>query len=191
LNVNISNFIKSTEFVSELYLCAGIGHKGFFINTLSSSHLDIYKVNLLSRIEIIRYFINLMVRYKFGKIIIVSSSTAFQATPLMSIYSSSNVALLYFGEALYQELIGKGIKVKIICPSGMNSNFQSSAGVKKNANEILLDTRYVAKRILHSLLNNKIHLLLGKNTFITIIISRFIPKSYALKLWMILMTRLR
>ena len=88
------NNIFSEYNISEVFLCAGIGNKNDFGSTNQDMNLDIVNINLISRIRFLNSAIKSMRINKFGRILIVSSSTAFQSMPYMSTYSASNSALL-------------------------------------------------------------------------------------------------
>ena len=47
----------------------------------------------------------------------------------MSIYYASKAFVLSFSEALHQELAGRGIRVTVLCPGPVPTEFQDRAGI--------------------------------------------------------------
>jgi short-subunit dehydrogenase len=91
----------SKEGVDELYACAGIGARGSVLSLPDEVHSRVLAVNVMSRIVLIRHAIGGMLeRGVAGRIVIVSSSTAFQPVPYMAVYGATNAALLSFGQSL-------------------------------------------------------------------------------------------
>ena len=78
-----------------------------------------------------------------------------------------------------------------VCPGGMQTNFQSSGGVKKNANESLMSPKKVAIEILNGLQKNKRVLVVSIRSRAMLIASKFLPRRLLNKLWGFLMEKLR
>ena len=108
----------------------------------------------------------------------------------MASYSASKVSLLFLGEALAMELDKNIIKILNVCPAGMETNFQKNNDVKKNENEKLLSTDYVANKIFSNLKKDKITVVISVNALLMYYFSKFMPKKYYYT-FKILMSKMR
>ena len=148
-------------------------------------------MNLLSRVWLSHRVLPDMKKSQFGRIVLVSSSSAFQPLPGMTSYSSSNVGLLFFGEGLSYEVKGNGIRVLTVCPGGMQTNFQQSAGVKEVENEKLMLPKEVVEEVMLKIS--------GSNPVVSVplrskgmaLAARFMPRRLNLLLWGWLMKKAR
>ena len=90
---NIFNNKLKHKNITELYLCAGIGLRGKTNKLSFYSQSKIVELNLLSRLHLASLFFSTMKVNQFGRIVFVSSSSAFQPLPFMAMYSAVNSAL--------------------------------------------------------------------------------------------------
>jgi short-subunit dehydrogenase len=195
LETELDLLYKSAEWnkypITELFACAGIGLRGEFQTHSFESLKKIFDVNVLSRIFLAKNVIESMRRLQFGRIIFISSSSAFQPLPFMGAYAASNSALLSLGEAWSSEVAHQGIQFKVICPGGMQTNFQKSAGVREIQGEALMSPTRVAKEIFLSLKNQRITVIVSFRSFVMSLLARILPRRLSLKLWKFLMERMR
>jgi len=77
-------------------------------------------------------FIDSLKRRK-GGILNVASIAAFMPGPGMAIYYASKAYVLSFSEALHQELKPKGVRVTVLCPGPVPTEFQARAGLAADA----------------------------------------------------------
>jgi len=185
--LQVKKFLNSNLWISltvdDLYLCAGVGYKGPFHEINFKKINEIIFVNFVSRVYFLRSVISKMKKRGFGRIVLISSSSAFHALPGMALYSSVSAALLSFGKSLWYECKAHGIEVLTVCPSGMQTNFQKNAGVKLLKGEALLNPSSVAQKILFCISNNnKPKLILGAKTFFLKAICQLIPDKLECRL---------
>ena len=141
-------------------------------------------LNLSARIRITGHLLPYMRAINFGRLIFVSSSTAFAPIPGFAVYSASNAGLLSFGQALAHELKADGIQVLTVCPSGMNTNFQKSAGVRRIDNEELLEPSAVAAQIIKELERpQRTVQVIVRNAKLSNVLHRILPLGLEGKLW--------
>lgn len=177
--------------VVEFFASAGLGRRGEFSRDAIAAQLDMLRVNLLARVRMSHAAALDMRRLQFGRIVLVSSSSAFQPLPFMSTYAASNVALLYFGEGLAHELSGQGIHVLTICPGGMQTNFQARARVRANPREQLLSPERVVQATMMALARRDTTLLISARTRLMALAARAMPRRLSLRLWGNLMAAMR
>lgn len=177
--------------VAELYACAGFGRSGAFSRDSASAQADMVRVNLLARMRLAHAVISDMSRMNFGRIVLISSSSAFQPLPSMTVYAASNAALLLFGEGLSYELSGRGIHVMTVCPGGMDTNFQRNANVRRNPGETLLRPEAVAVEIMRGLSLRKTTHVVSTRARMMALLARLLPRTWSLRLWGRLMAVMR
>jgi uncharacterized protein len=64
-----------------------------------------------------------------GGILNVASIAAFMPGPGMAVYYASKAYVLSFSEALHHELKPKGVRVTVLCPGPVPTEFQARAGI--------------------------------------------------------------
>lgn len=83
--------------ITELFACAGIGIKGRMQDISLEGHIRMFQVNVLARIALVSRVMPAMQRRHFGRVVLISSSSAFQPLPYMATYAATNSALLSLG----------------------------------------------------------------------------------------------
>ena len=127
----------------------------------------------------------------FGRIVLVSSSSAFQPLAQFATYGASNAGLLGFGQALATELKGSGVHVLTVCPGGMDTNFQSSANVCRRDGEQLLAPDDVADEIMTALRRRRVVQVVGSRAKAMDVMSRVLPRPAQRALWSRLVDSMR
>lgn len=187
--------LKSKEWnaksVLELFACAGYGRRGPFSEDSIKQQLGMVKVNMLSRMRLSQKVLPQMINHQFGRIILISSSSAFQPLPGMTSYSASNAGLLLFGEGLSHEVKSFGVKVHTVCPGGMKTGFQKSAGVKELKNEQLMSPQDVVKKVMLRLNGQDPVIMVSFRSKAMSCIARLLPRKINLILWGWLMDKVR
>lgn len=177
--------------IDELFACAGLGARGVFTALPYRRQADVVRVNLLARMQLVHALASGMRRRQFGRVVLISSSSAFQPMPTMAVYAASNAALLLFGEAIAAELREDGVEVSIICPGGMRTGFQAAAGVRVLQNEALATPESVAEQIVASIGQGKIVVTPSIRSKAMAMAARILPRRASLALWGRLMRELR
>lgn len=177
--------------VSELFACAGIGLKGAMQALPYASHRDMFAINVLARIQLAQQAAMDMQRQGFGRIVMISSSSAFQPLPSMGTYAATNSALLSLSESWSHELKPQGIHLMTVCPGGMQTNFQRNNGVRELENEKLMSPDDVAKAILKGLAQQRTTLVVSSRSIAMSLLARALPRTVSLKLWGRLMEKMR
>ncbi len=177
--------------VSEIYACAGIGFRGAMLDIPVESHVRLFNVNVLARLQLAHAALPGMIRAGFGRIIFISSSSAFQALPYMAGYAASNAAVLLLGEAWAAELAGTGVQTLQVCPGGMRTNFHRDAGVRVIASEKLMAPEEVAARIMQALARTRVTIIVSIRAIGMSLVARVLPRAVSVALWKKLMDLLR
>ncbi len=106
---------------------AGLGNYGKFFQTDLKTEQEIMQVNMVALTELTKMFLNGMQERKYGKILNVASTAAFEPGPFMAVYFASKAYVLSFSEALDEELKDSNVQVSVLCPGPTSTNFQKRA----------------------------------------------------------------
>ncbi|MEO5961132.1 MAG: SDR family NAD(P)-dependent oxidoreductase [Opitutaceae bacterium] len=177
--------------IVELFACAGFGLRGPMLDSDADQHTRLFKVNVLARLALAHAALPDMIAGHLGRIVFISSSSAFQPLPYMASYAASNAALLLLGEAWASELADTGVHMMQVCPGGMQTNFQRHAGVKTLAGERLMPPEQVANAIMRALAKRKLTAIVSARSLAMSLLARLLPRAASVALWKKLMTRLR
>jgi len=109
---------------------AGYGLCGHFTNTRWKMEQDMINLHVFTLTKLTKMILPDMVRRGSGMIMNVSSIAAFQPGPLMAVYYASKAYILYFSEALANELKGTGVSVTVFCPGQTDTGFQKAVALK-------------------------------------------------------------
>lgn len=108
---------------------AGFGDFGMYSQCDWEKQQDMINVNITSLSYLTRLLLPDMLKNKYGKILNVASTAAFQPGPTMSVYFATKAYVLSFSEALANELKGTGITVTALCPGATNTGFRIAASL--------------------------------------------------------------
>lgn len=118
---------------------AGYGQHGLFEATSPEQIQRQFSVNLFGTMEITRALLPHFREQKSGNIITITSGVGRVTVPLVSIYAASKFALEGFCESLSFELASQHIKVKIIEPGNISTNFEQTTKANFATDEKLTD----------------------------------------------------
>lgn len=111
---------------------AGFGDFGFFANCDWEKQEEMIRLNVIALTYMTRLFLPGMVERKFGRILNVASTAAFQPGPTMSVYFATKAFVLSFSEAIANELQGTGVTVTALCPGATETGFKAAAALDKS-----------------------------------------------------------
>ena len=106
---------------------AGFGIRNSFADTDVKDILEMLDLNVTALTHLTRLFLPAMLQQKYGRILNVASTAAFQPGPWMSVYYASKAYVLSFSEALSFELKDTGVTVTALCPGPTGTGFQERA----------------------------------------------------------------
>lgn len=161
---------------------AGFGDHGRFSETNWEKENSMIHLNIIALTRLTKLFLPQMIENKNGKIVNVASTAAFQAGPFMSVYYATKAYVLYFSEAIANELKGSGVSVTTLCPGGTKSGFQDTSnvnGIRFIKNSKLATTKEVAKYGYESMLKGKAVAIHGFKNKVMAFLVRFVSRKYA------------
>lgn len=123
-----------------------------------------------------------------AQIIELGSISSFTPLVNFNIYASTKAFVLHFSNALYQELKPRGIKVTVICPGWVKTEFFKEADPKaaKHA-PFIIRPMYKAERVVKKAISDstkgKMISLPGAFPKIHYISAKYMPKKLLMKMW--------
>jgi len=107
---------------------AGFGLLGRVDKFDRAEQLAMIDLNVRALTELSLAFIDSLKRRR-GGILNVASMAAFVPGPGMAVYHATKAYVLSFSEALHCELKPKGVRVTVLCPGPVPTEFQARAGI--------------------------------------------------------------
>lgn len=114
---------------------AGHGLFGAFEQCTPAEIQQQYEVNVFGVMNMCRAVIPVMRQQQSGSIVNISSMGGKFAVPYYNLYTSTKFAIEGFSEGLYYELLPFGIRVKVIEPGGIRTDFYGRS--QKNGSRII------------------------------------------------------
>ena len=160
---------------------AGFGLFGYFDETDLDRELEMIDVNIKSVHILTKLFLKDMVKKDKGRILTVASSAGFYAGPYLNTYYATKNYVLKLMMGIYEELkVRKSkVKVSVLCPGPVNTNFNNVANGAFNTKG--LSSEYVAKYAVDKALKDKLIIIPGFMMKMGVFFSRFLPYKVQLK----------
>ncbi|MDD2238746.1 MAG: SDR family oxidoreductase [Bacilli bacterium] len=161
---------------------AGFGLFGFFNETDLETELKMINVNIVATHILTKLFLKDFIKKDQGYILNVSSSAGFMPGPYLNTYYATKNYILKLTLALYEELKKQksNVKVSVLCPGPVNTNFNNVAGGSFNVKG--LSSEYVAKYALDQVFKNKLIIIPTFKMRMGIFLTRLIPIKLLLKI---------
>jgi uncharacterized protein len=180
------NELEANEIEIEILINnAGFGDLTHFYKSNWEKTRQMIDLNIMALTHLTRLFLPSMIKAKSGKILNIASTAAFQPGPYMAVYYASKAYVLYFSEAIAEELKGTGVTVTALCPGPTNSGFQDEAGINgiKLLRLIKADrASEVAQYGYDSMIKGKSVAVYGMMNALMAFSIRFTPRKLAVKL---------
>jgi len=123
---------KKNIHVDYLINNAGFGDFGLLAHSDVEKQIQMINVNILALTLLTRLLLPAMIKAKYGRILNVASTAAFQPGPTMSVYFASKAYVLSFSEAIAHEVKDSGITVTALCPGATKTEFKEVADLGKS-----------------------------------------------------------
>ena len=161
---------------------AGFGLFGEFYNTDLNTELSMIDTNIKAVHILTKLFLKDMIERNSGKILNVASVAAFMPGPLMATYYSTKNYVLRLSQSIREELnkINSNVKISVLCPGPVNTNFNNVADVKFNLKGVT--SQYVAKYGIDRMLKGKFLIPVGWKIRAVRFLSKISPDSISAKI---------
>lgn len=161
---------------------AGFGVFGPFYETNIKKELQLIDTNLKTVHILTKLFLTKFKEKDKGRILNVASSAAFMPGPLLSSYYASKSYVYNLSLAIYEELrrVGSNVKINVLCPGPVNTNFNNVAGVTFGVKA--LSSEYVVNYTIKKMFKNKLVIIPGFKMKLIRLFVRFIGTKPLLKI---------
>jgi short-subunit dehydrogenase len=160
---------------------AGFGVFGDAIERDRDEQVGIVDVNVRALTDLSLRFADQLIRNK-GGLLNVGSVAGFLPGPGMAVYYASKAYVLSFSEAMRRELAPHGVRVTVVCPGPVLTEFQGRAGFRPGFDSAILKVSpaEVARQGYEGLMANKRAVLPGALIKLVPFLLRFVPRSFVL-----------
>ena len=124
----------------------GIGNYKDLVDTSAAEYDEMMDTNVRSTFLFSRHTVPFMIKQGSGTILMISSMAGIYGFAGEAVYSATKFAQVGFAQSLDKELRPKGIRVGVICPGGVKTEFAIGKGrtEKSVASSGMLDPEDVA-----------------------------------------------
>lgn len=174
------NCIKLHEMVPRIDILinnAGFGLFGEFVDSDLNKEMDMIDINIKALHVLSKLYLSDMIRADSGRILNVASIAGFMPGPLLSTYYATKNYVVRLSQGIREELRVKksNVKISVLCPGPVKTNFDNVAGVKFSLKG--MDSDYVAKYAVDKMFNNKFIIVPGISIKMLRILSKIVPDS--------------
>src|SRR6266850_636286 len=161
---------------------AGFGVFGRAVQRDRSDQLDMIAVNIRALTDLSLRFSDQLIRNR-GGLLNVGSIAGFLPGPGMAVYYATKAYVLSFTEAMRAELAPHGVRVTVLCPGPVPSEFQARAGFRPGFDSAVLKVlpAAVAQQGYRGLMANKRAVMPGLGIKIVPFLLRLFPRSFVLE----------
>lgn len=106
----------------------GIGNYKNLVDTSAADYDEMMDANVRSTFLFTRHTVPLMIKQGSGTILMISSMAGIYGFAGEAVYCATKFAQVGFAQALDKELRPQGIKVGVICPGGVKTEFALGKG---------------------------------------------------------------
>jgi uncharacterized protein len=125
---------------------AGQGQRGNFIDYPFERDVEIINLNIISLVELTKYYVKDMVARNRGRVLMLSSIASTQPNPLLAVYAATKAFVQSFTDALINELKDTEVTVTALLPNATETDFFNKAEAENvKATEVWDQPEEVAK----------------------------------------------
>jgi len=178
----IAKALAAREFEPEYVVNnAGFGLIGAAATRDRAELLGIIDVNVRALTDLSLAFVDSLVRRR-GGLLNVGSVAGFLPGPGSAVYYASKAYVLSLTEALHQELRGQGVRVTVLCPGPVPTEFQARAGLgdSRPSGLLAMPAARVAEAGYRGLMRGKRLVVPGFANKIATFLPRLLPRATVL-----------
>jgi uncharacterized protein len=142
---------------------AGYGASGDFAKSDLEQLLQMIRLNVLASVELTGLFLPTMIERGTGDILFVASIAGCFPAPAFACYGGTKAFLKNFGEAIGWELRGTDVKISVISPGAIDTEFLEVAGMSRPrlSSIMLMTPEQVAERGLNIMAAGRLSVVIG------------------------------
>jgi short-subunit dehydrogenase len=156
---------------------AGSYVRGPFETSSWINENDILRVSCITLSRLTKLFVREMLQNSQGYILNVASNGALVPGPYNAVYCASKAYILSFTEALAEEYKNRNIHISVLCPGGVNTQFQDLSTRRSSWLSPLMEAKAIASAGLKGLIANKRVIVPGLLYKLQYQVTRFIPRK--------------
>jgi short-subunit dehydrogenase len=162
---------------------AGFGLFGEAARLSPDAQLAMIDLNVRALTDLSLRFVESLARHR-GGVLNVASLGAFVPRPQMAIYHATKTYALSLSEALHHELKPRGIKVTVLCPGPVKTEFQERSGMAESLYPSFLtrSAERVAREGYDGLMAGRRVVIPGTHNRVTAMLLRLLPRERAIAL---------
>lgn len=179
---NCESLHKKVKNVDILINNAGFGDCGDFAKTSLEKEIKMINTNITAYHILMKlYLIDMKAKGK-GKILNVASIAGFMPGPLMATYYATKAYIVRISESIREELKKEksNVKISILCPGPVNTNFNKVANVKFHMREA--NSMSVAKHAIKKMEQGKFYIIPGIDVKLAKIGAKLAPSNLVSKI---------
>lgn len=161
---------------------AGFGLLGHAAQLDGAAQLNMVDLNVRVLAELSLAFVDSLSRQR-GGILNLGSVASFLPGPGMAAYYASKAFVLSFSEALHQELAGRDIRVTVLCPGPVPTEFQARAGIRSlvGSQLLIVSSEAVAIAGYAGLMRGQRLVIPGLGNKLITLLPRILPRGFFLR----------
>jgi uncharacterized protein len=161
---------------------AGFGLFGEAAQLDRAEQLAMIDLNTRVLVDLSLAFVDSLARHR-GGILNLGSVASFLPGPGMAVYYATKAFVLSFSESLHQELAGRGIRVTVLCPGPVPTEFQDRAGIRRlpGARMLTLSADEVAAKGYAGLMQGRRLVVPGLANAMLTQLPRILPRGFFLR----------
>jgi uncharacterized protein len=156
---------------------AGIGMRKAFIETSLETVEQLMRTNYLGAVYCTHEALPSMIARRIGHIVNISSAAGKIGTLNMAAYCGSKFALNGWSESLYHELKPLGIKVSVICPGPVQTDFNRDFcdSEPKAPPAMVVTTDAVCREVIKAIESDKFEVVMPRSLALICFVARLMP----------------
>jgi short-subunit dehydrogenase len=160
---------------------AGFGLFGRFVESDWERVNQMLQVDMVALSHLTRLFTPGMIRRRWGRILLIASTGAFQSSPTYASYSAAKSYVLSLGVALNHELRGTGVSCTVACPGVTATEFFQVSGQRQTLYQrmTIMPSPKVANLALKGLFAQRPLVVIGRLNAFMALSTRFIPRTWS------------
>jgi len=145
--------------------------------------LAMIDLNMRTLAELSLAFVGSLARHR-GGILNVGSMAGFLPGPGMTVYYATKAFVVSFSEALHSELKSRGVRVTVLCPGPVATEFAARAGISGSMAPAILNqsAEQVAEAGYRGLMQGRRTVVPGLVNKLVILLIRIVPRGLLLAL---------
>ena len=152
---------------------AGFGVFGEFSETDLKRDVEMINLNITALHALTKLFLPDMLERNKGYILNVASLASFMSGPLMAAYYATKAYVVRLSRAISKEIKGSRVKISVLCPGPVDTEFNNVAGVKFALKPLTAEK--VAKIGVKQMFSGKFYALPGISAKFTAFFAKLIP----------------